>query len=184
MKRLFLIVAVILTSATIVNAQEQYKLFFFHAGAGVHVACDNVSADQKLYGTTPAFDFGFGVRPVGGLNLRVGFQGFKAKRDEVSFNYGYAHFDAMWSITEMKCITEKGKCKHFIAAPYLSAGGGFGDKVSFGYGAGALIGARLNNHFDILLDGRATRLKSSRAFAGGTGKCSDVSATINLVYNF
>ena len=198
MKKICIIVAMLAVCAISANAQQNdLKRCFVQVGAGINAACDNFKTAEPLIGITPGFDFAFGVRPVGGLNLRLGYEGFKGKKDYPilgseytgKFNWNFLHFDAMWSITEMKNVRKN--CKHFIAAPYLTAGYGFTKEKSidftgksFGVGAGLLIGWRINQSLDLLVDARAVRLSDGTVFPFGTGVCGNGSATLNLVYNF
>lgn len=155
---------------------------YIQAGVGANFACDNFTATKKLIGATPAFDFAFGYRPIGGLDLRLGYEGFQAKREDVKFNWGYAHLDAMWGITDMKKTALS--CRHFVARPYLTAGAAFANVTCFAYGIGLVIGGRFSYHCELVADARAVKISNRAAFPGGSGICGNASATLNFIYHF
>ena len=204
MKKILLSMAMLLTAAVFANAaepaftmsqdnetaestesakSEKSPLFFIQVGGGVNCACDNFRQETSkwLIGCTPAVDLIFGVNPVDGFGLRLGYQGFTAKRESEKFAYNYAHLDFVWNITDMKCV----KSKHFIAKPYVETGLAIANSTtSGGLGAGVVLGYRINRSFDIVLDARATYLYNGSTPVPGKYNCGNGSATINLVYNF
>ena len=199
MKKALLFFAILFISALSLSAQneqaaasdsasinktccEKPSKFSLQVGGGVNITADNFTTTDHLFGTTPAIDLALGFRPVQGLEFRLGYEGFTAKRLEEKFGWGLAHFDIMFGITELKKVREK--CQHFVLRPYITAGAGFGAVTSFAYGVGGEIGYRINDKFEINLDGRGLRLTDGTVFPGGSGVCGNASVTLNFVFNF